>query len=121
MNTVAQDTPFITLDGVERKLDADDLMICDHQKPLCIAGVLGGQDSSVTEKTRSIFLESAYFANTAMAQYAYIVGILTALSLYIFVTIVVLLAANKCMFLQINLCDVLCKSAPGSNPHSVKI
>ena len=61
VKTVAQNTPFITLDGVERKLDADDLMICDHQKPLCIAGVLGGQDSSVTEKTRSIFLESAYF------------------------------------------------------------
>ena len=61
VKTVAQDTPFITLDGVERKLDADDLMICDHQKPLCMAGVLGGQDSGVTEKTSSIFLESAYF------------------------------------------------------------
>jgi phenylalanyl-tRNA synthetase beta chain len=61
VKTVAQDTTFIALDGVERKLDADDLMICDHQKPLCIAGVFGGQDSGVTEKTSSIFLESAYF------------------------------------------------------------
>lgn len=61
VKTVAQDTPFITLDGIERKLDADDLMICDHQKPLCIAGVFGGQNSGVTEKTSSIFLESAYF------------------------------------------------------------
>ena len=61
VKTVPQDTPFTTLDGVERKLHAEDLMICDHQKPLCIAGVLGGQDSGVSENTTSIFLESAYF------------------------------------------------------------
>ena len=58
---VAQDTTFVTLDGVSRKLHADDLMICDHQKPLCIAGIFGGQDSGVSENTTSIFLESAYF------------------------------------------------------------
>ena len=61
VKTVPQDTPFTTLDGVERKLHAEDLMICDHQKPLCIAGVFGGQDSGVSENTTSIFLESAYF------------------------------------------------------------
>ena len=61
VKNVPQDTPFVTLDGVSRKLHADDLMICDHQKPLCIAGVFGGQDSGVSENTTSIFLESAYF------------------------------------------------------------
>ncbi len=61
VKTVSQDTPFVTLDGLERKLHAEDLMICDHQKPLCIAGVFGGQDSGVSESTTSIFLESAYF------------------------------------------------------------
>lgn len=56
-------TPFVTLDGKERKLDAEDLMICDgDQQPLCIAGVFGGQHSGVSESTTSIFLESAFFS-----------------------------------------------------------
>jgi phenylalanyl-tRNA synthetase beta chain len=54
-------TPFTTLDGVERKLSATDLMICDTEKPLCIGGVFGGLDSGVTEATQNVFLESAYF------------------------------------------------------------
>ncbi len=54
-------TPFVTLDGVERKLSADDLMICDTEGPLCIAGVFGGIGSGVKETTKNIFLESAYF------------------------------------------------------------
>ncbi len=54
-------TPFVTLDGVERKLGAEDLMICDAEKPLTIAGVYGGKNSGVSEKTTNIFLESAYF------------------------------------------------------------
>jgi len=61
VKTVEANTPFITLDGVERKLHAEDLMICDHEKPLCIAGVFGGLNSGVSESTTSIFLESAYF------------------------------------------------------------
>jgi len=61
VKTVAKDTKFITLDGVERKLHEEDLMICDADKPMCIAGVFGGIDSGVTEETTSIFLESAYF------------------------------------------------------------
>lgn len=52
---------FVTLDGVERKLNSDDLMICDSEKPLCIAGVFGGLESGVTEVTQNVFLESAYF------------------------------------------------------------
>ncbi|MDR1878052.1 MAG: phenylalanine--tRNA ligase subunit beta [Bacteroidales bacterium] len=54
-------TPFITLDKVERKLNKNDLMICNEQKPMCIAGVFGGEESSVTEKTTCVFLESACF------------------------------------------------------------
>lgn len=54
-------TLFKTLDGVERKLSADDLMICNAEKPMCIAGVFGGIDSGVTETTKNVFLESAYF------------------------------------------------------------
>lgn len=58
---VAEGTKFVTLDGVERKLTANDLMICDAEKPLCIAGVFGGLDSGVTESTKRVFLESAAF------------------------------------------------------------
>ena len=54
-------TPFITLDDVERKLSADDLMICNVEEPMCIAGVFGGKSSGVNEQTTAIFLESAYF------------------------------------------------------------
>ncbi|TFU93732.1 phenylalanine--tRNA ligase subunit beta [Barnesiella sp. WM24] len=65
-----QDTPFTTLDGVERKLDERDLMICNAEKPMCIAGVFGGLDSGVTESTTSIFLESAYFNPTSIRKTA---------------------------------------------------
>ena len=61
VKTLKAGTKFITLDGIERELHEDDLMICDNKKPMCIAGVFGGIDSGVTESTTSIFLESAYF------------------------------------------------------------
>ena len=61
VKTLEKGTKFITLDGVERELHEEDLMICDAEKPMCIAGVFGGIDSGVTESTRTIFLESAYF------------------------------------------------------------
>jgi phenylalanyl-tRNA synthetase beta chain len=54
-------TPFVTLDGVERKLSSEDLVICNGDTPMCLAGVFGGLDSGVTEQTTEIFLESAYF------------------------------------------------------------
>lgn len=66
----AEGTPFVTLDGVERKLDARDLMICNAEEPMCIAGVFGGQDSGVTETATSIFLESAYFNPTSVRKTA---------------------------------------------------
>lgn len=52
---------FITLDGVERELDSDDLMICNNDEPMCIAGVFGGLNSGIVNSTKNIFLESAYF------------------------------------------------------------
>lgn len=61
VKTLKSGTKFTTLDGIERELHEDDLMICDSQKPLCIAGVFGGLESGVTKNTSSIFLESAYF------------------------------------------------------------
>ena len=61
VKTLPEGTKFTTLDGVERELSVDDLMICDSEKPMCIAGVFGGAHSAVSENTNSIFLESAYF------------------------------------------------------------
>lgn len=61
VRTAAEGTKFTTLDGVERTLSADDLMICDDEKEMCIAGVFGGLDSGVTETTKDVFLEVAYF------------------------------------------------------------
>ena len=61
VDTVKSGTKFTTLDGIERSLSEEDIMICDTQGPLCIAGVFGGLDSGVSETTSAIFLESAYF------------------------------------------------------------
>ncbi|HLV39172.1 phenylalanine--tRNA ligase subunit beta [Xanthomarina sp.] len=61
VKTLEKGTKFTTLDGVERELHEEDLMICDAEKPMCFAGVFGGIDSGVTASTTSIFLESAYF------------------------------------------------------------
>ena len=56
-----QGTRFVTLDGVERELDQRDLMICDENEGMCIAGVFGGLKSGTTMETKNVFLESAYF------------------------------------------------------------
>jgi phenylalanyl-tRNA synthetase beta chain len=61
VKTLDKETKFTTLDGEVRTISKEDLMICDAEKPLCIAGVLGGSGSGVTENTKTIFLESAYF------------------------------------------------------------
>jgi phenylalanyl-tRNA synthetase beta chain len=66
----AEGTPFTTLDEVERKLNSADLMICNAEEPMCMAGVFGGLDSGVTEGTTSIFLESAYFNPTTVRKTA---------------------------------------------------
>ena len=56
-----QGEKFVTLDGVEREMDVRDLMIANKEEAMCIAGVFGGLESGVTENTKNIFLESAYF------------------------------------------------------------
>ncbi len=61
VRTAKKNEKFTTLDGVERTLHEEDLMICDAKKPMCIAGVFGGLDSGITATTTNIFLESAYF------------------------------------------------------------
>ncbi|MCS7018642.1 MAG: phenylalanine--tRNA ligase subunit beta [Cytophagales bacterium] len=62
VKTLPEGTPFRTLDDVERKLTANDLMICDgNSQPLCIGGVFGGKESGISNTTTAIFLESAYF------------------------------------------------------------
>ena len=64
VRTFPEGTPFVTLDGVERKLSERDLMICNAEEPMCIAGVFGGLESGTTEETKNVFLESAYFHPT---------------------------------------------------------
>ena len=67
---LAEGTIFKTLDDKEIKLSADDLMICDAERGMCIAGVYGGINSGVTEATTNIFLESAYFSPTGIRKTA---------------------------------------------------
>lgn len=61
---------FTTLDGVERRLAQEDLLICDDTQPLALAGVMGGVDSEVTDSTRSVLIESANFAPAAVRRTA---------------------------------------------------
>ena len=74
---LAKGTPFTTLDGIERKLNNTNLMICNAEEPMCIAGVLGGLDSGVTEETKNIFIESAYFNPTSIRKTARYHGLQT--------------------------------------------
>ena len=64
VKTMPEGTPFVTLDEVERKLNERDLMICNKEEAMCIAGVFGGLDSGSTEATTDVFIESAYFHPT---------------------------------------------------------
>ena len=73
----AEGTPFVTLDGVERKLSAEDLMICSAERPMCIGGVYGGLDSGVSDTTVNIFLESAYFNPVSIRRSAKLHGLST--------------------------------------------
>lgn len=62
VKTLPAGTKFITLDDKERTLTANDLMICNAEEPMCIAGVFGGIKSGISRNTKNIFLESAYFS-----------------------------------------------------------
>lgn len=77
VKNVEDGTKFITLDGIERELSNEDIVICDDYGPMCIAGILGGAHSAVTEKTTSIFLESAYFNPVSIRKTAKRLGIST--------------------------------------------
>ena len=61
IKNLEEKSKFITLDGVERSLSSKDLMICNVNEGMCIAGVFGGIESGITAASRNIFLESAYF------------------------------------------------------------
>ena len=74
---LAKDTPFTTLDGVQRKLSNTNLMICNAEEPMCIAGVFGGIESGVTEETKNVFIESAYFNPTSIRKTARFHGLQT--------------------------------------------
>ena len=70
IKTLPEATPFITLDETERKLSANDLMICDKNKGMCIAGVFGGITSGVSDITKNIFIESAHFNSVSVRKTA---------------------------------------------------
>lgn len=68
---------FITLDSKERELTSKDLMICDAEKPVAIAGVMGGENSEVTSSTKNILIESAYFNPSSIRRTAKRLGLQT--------------------------------------------
>jgi len=77
VKTLPEGTPFVTLDDKERKLSSEDLIICDALEPMCIAGVFGGLHSGVTDKTKNIFLESAWFNPTFIRKTSFRHGLRT--------------------------------------------
>ena len=70
VKTMPEGTPFVTLDGEEHKLSAQDLAICNATEPMCIAGVFGGKGSGTYDTTRNVVLESAYFNPTRIRKSA---------------------------------------------------
>jgi len=66
---------LVTLEGVERELAGEDLLICDLEKPVAIAGIMGGQTSEVSEATTDVLLESAYFTRTGIIRTARRLGL----------------------------------------------
>ncbi len=77
VRTVADKTKFVTLDEQERELSDRDLMICNADESMCIAGVFGGLHSGVTENTSDVFIESAYFNPTWVRKTARRLGLNT--------------------------------------------
>jgi phenylalanyl-tRNA synthetase beta chain len=77
VKNLPEGTPFTTLDDKERKLSAEDLMICDDKEGMCIAGVFGGVHSGVTEVTKNIFLESAFFDGITLRKTSFRHGLRT--------------------------------------------
>lgn len=68
---------LVTLDGKTRELHPEELLICDSEKPLALAGVMGGLESRVTQETESVLLESAYFLPSAIRRSSKLLGLST--------------------------------------------
>jgi phenylalanyl-tRNA synthetase beta chain len=77
IKNLPEGTNFKTLDGIERKLSNKDLMICNNDEPVCIAGVFGGIGSGVTSETKNVFLESAWFSPSSIRQTSLRTGLRT--------------------------------------------
>ena len=77
VKTFPEPIDFLTLDGVERKVDTNTLMICDDKEPICIAGIMGGELTGITEETDSVLLESANFDGTSVRRSAVRLGLRT--------------------------------------------
>lgn len=77
VKTVEEGTDFVTLDGIQRKLTASDLMICNEKYPMCIAGVFGGIESGISDSTNKVFIESACFNPSSVRKTAKYHGIST--------------------------------------------
>ncbi|MDB5245778.1 MAG: phenylalanine--tRNA ligase subunit beta [Segetibacter sp.] len=77
VKNLPKDSSFVTLDDKERKLDNSDLMICNAEEGMCIAGVFGGAKSGVKNDTKSIFLESAWFNPTSIRRTSFRHGLRT--------------------------------------------
>lgn len=71
---------FVTLDDSERTLTSDDLLICDQNKPVAIAGVMGGQNSEVSDQTKHVLLESAFFQSSSIRRTSKRLGLQTEAS-----------------------------------------
>ena len=82
VKTLPEGSQFTTLDEKERKLSANDLMICDENQGMCIAGVFGGINSGVTKDTKNIFLEVAYFSPSYVRKTAMYHGLKTDASFH---------------------------------------
>jgi phenylalanyl-tRNA synthetase beta chain len=80
VKTYPETVNFLTLDGVERKVDSDTLLICDEKEPVAIAGIMGGELSEITEDTDSVLLESANFDGVSVRKSASRLGLRTEAS-----------------------------------------
>ncbi len=70
VKTLPKDTKFVTLDSLERKLNGQEAMVCNAVEPMCMAGIFGGKDSSITNETKNVFIESAYFVPSVIRKAA---------------------------------------------------
>lgn len=61
VKTLEKGTHFTTLDGIDRELNGKEAMVCNSEEPMCLGGIFGGKDSGITDTTKNVFIESAYF------------------------------------------------------------